>query len=156
MSEPKIELPATTTCLGCGQRFDRGEYRRRRYKPTYCSSACRQASYRRRKDIAADVPASARARHPRKMRLVAREACVTNAKNSASDTHLAPCVTRPKIPQQPQWAATPKNKRTIPRGIVPDERWPGMYRLRLPDGSLTDMMNSTRARDAYRGLDVGS
>ena len=32
--------------------------------------------------------------------------------------------------------------------IVPDAKWPGMYRLRLSDGTLTDMVNLTRARDA--------
>jgi hypothetical protein len=32
--------------------------------------------------------------------------------------------------------------------VVPDARWPGMYRLRLSDGSLSDMLNVTRAKDA--------
>lgn len=32
--------------------------------------------------------------------------------------------------------------------IVPDAKWPGMYRIRCPDGSLTDMVNLTRAKDA--------
>jgi len=32
--------------------------------------------------------------------------------------------------------------------IVADEHWPGMYRVRLSDGSLSDMTNLTRARDA--------
>ena len=31
--------------------------------------------------------------------------------------------------------------------IVPDPKWPGMYRVRLPDGSLTDIVNLTRATD---------
>ena len=31
--------------------------------------------------------------------------------------------------------------------IVPDAKWPGMYRIRLRDGSLSDMTNLTRARD---------
>ena len=30
----------------------------------------------------------------------------------------------------------------------PDPKWPGMYRLRLPDGSLTNMANLTRIKDA--------
>jgi hypothetical protein len=37
--------------------------------------------------------------------------------------------------------------------IVADERWPGMYRLRLPDGSRTDMVNLTRARHAIASLE---
>jgi len=32
--------------------------------------------------------------------------------------------------------------------IVADEHWRGMYRLRLSNGSLTDMTNLTRARHA--------
>jgi hypothetical protein len=38
----------------------------------------------------------------------------------------------------------------LPEGIVPDAKWPGMYRLRLPDGSLSVMVNLTRAKDALR------
>ena len=30
-------------------------------------------------------------------------------------------------------------------GIVPDEKWPGMYRLKRADGTLSDMVNLTRA-----------
>jgi len=32
--------------------------------------------------------------------------------------------------------------------IEPDTRWTGMYRVRLDDGSLTDMVNLSRAKDA--------
>jgi hypothetical protein len=32
--------------------------------------------------------------------------------------------------------------------VEPDQNWPGMYRVRRPDGSLTDMVNLSRARDA--------
>jgi len=31
--------------------------------------------------------------------------------------------------------------------IVPDAKWPGIYRIRLPDGSLSDMANLTRIKD---------
>jgi hypothetical protein len=36
----------------------------------------------------------------------------------------------------------------LPKAIVSDVRYPGMYRLRLPDGSLSEMVNLTRAKDA--------
>jgi hypothetical protein len=36
--------------------------------------------------------------------------------------------------------------------IVPDAKYPGMWRVRRPDGSLSDMVNLTRARDAARGI----
>jgi hypothetical protein len=32
--------------------------------------------------------------------------------------------------------------------IVPDEAWPAMWRVRMPDGHLIDMVNLTRAKDA--------
>jgi|SRR5262245_27155954 len=36
--------------------------------------------------------------------------------------------------------------------IVPDERFPGMYRLKRADGSLSDMVNLTRAKDALTAV----
>jgi hypothetical protein len=33
-------------------------------------------------------------------------------------------------------------------GVEPDGRWPGMFRVRFPDGTLSDMVNLTRAKDA--------
>jgi hypothetical protein len=36
--------------------------------------------------------------------------------------------------------------------VLPDQHWPTMYRVRRPDGSLTDMLNLTRARDAAQIL----
>jgi len=32
--------------------------------------------------------------------------------------------------------------------VAPDSKWPNMYRVRSPNGTLTDMVNLTRARDA--------
>ena len=36
--------------------------------------------------------------------------------------------------------------------LEPDQEWPGLWRVRLPDGTLTDMVNRSRARDAARSL----
>ena len=36
--------------------------------------------------------------------------------------------------------------------IEPDEKYPGMWRIRQPDGSLSDMVNKARARDAARSI----
>jgi hypothetical protein len=36
--------------------------------------------------------------------------------------------------------------------IVADANWPNMWRVQLPDGQLTDMLNRTRAKDAAFGL----
>ena len=43
---------------------------------------------------------------------------------------------------------------SLSESIVPDGNYPSMYRLRLPDGSLSGLVNLTRARDAlaeFRG-----
>jgi hypothetical protein len=49
--------------------------------------------------------------------------------------------------------ATPRLSVTANPRIVADARWSGMFRLRLPGGSLTDMVNLTRARDALASLE---
>jgi len=36
--------------------------------------------------------------------------------------------------------------------VEPDSEWPGMWRVRLPDGDLSDMANRTRAKDAAQLL----
>jgi hypothetical protein len=41
---------------------------------------------------------------------------------------------------------------SIPAGIVADERWPQMYRVKLGRGQLSDMLSLTRAKDALAQL----
>ena len=36
--------------------------------------------------------------------------------------------------------------------VEPDTKWAGMYRARLPDGHVTDMVNISRAKDAAISL----
>ncbi len=43
-----------------------------------------------------------------------------------------------------------RDRRVVGR-VVPDAKWPGMWRAQLPRG-LSDMVNLTRARDAAVGL----
>jgi len=38
---------------------------------------------------------------------------------------------------------------------VPDGIYPGMWRIKTPDGSLSDMLNRIRARDAARSILLG-
>ena len=33
-------------------------------------------------------------------------------------------------------------------GVVPDGTWPGMWRVKYRDGSVSDMVNLSRAKDA--------
>jgi hypothetical protein len=37
-------------------------------------------------------------------------------------------------------------------GIVPDQRFLGVYRLKRTDGTLSDMVNLTRAKDALAAM----
>jgi hypothetical protein len=145
----------TAICPICGDRFARGRHSNRHKAAgrktvawsTYCSRACRQAAYRIRKDIHNNVPASARQHRPAKRRLPLPYACVTSAPERLPSSYPHTCVTRLEISQRIQWPATPK-KRSLPPEIVPDGKWPGMYRLRLLNGRLSDLVNLTRAIDA--------
>ena len=41
---------------------------------------------------------------------------------------------------------------TLLATVAPDTDWPNLYRVRLPDGRLTDMVNLSRAKDAALSL----
>jgi hypothetical protein len=47
------------------------------------------------------------------------------------------------------------NRGLVLASIEPDQSWPGMWRVRLPDGYLTDMVNLSRAKDAAGSLALG-
>ena len=47
------------------------------------------------------------------------------------------------------------NRGLVLATIEPDQSWPGMWRVRLPDGYLTDMVNLSRAKDAAASLALG-
>ena len=36
--------------------------------------------------------------------------------------------------------------------VFPDQDWPGMWRIRRPDGTVTDIVNRSRARDAAKAI----
>lgn len=38
--------------------------------------------------------------------------------------------------------------------VVVDQKYPSMWRIELPDGRLTEMVNRTRAKDAAMGMAV--
>ena len=39
--------------------------------------------------------------------------------------------------------------------VEPDRDWPGMWRVRMPDGHLTDILNLSRAKDTAASLALG-
>jgi hypothetical protein len=119
-------------CQNCGRTLAS-----RRSTARYCGGACRTAAQRKR-DRGLPVE--------RAPRLVARLPCASLALQAPpvlSPAHNSADVT---LTRQQIWAS--KSAQKLDRRIVPDAKWPGMYRLRLPDGSLTDMVNLTRAKDA--------
>ena len=62
----------------------------------------------------------------------------------------APVHRRARVTDKPARVADKPTSRRLPPGVVPDANWPGMYRVRLSDGSLSDMVNLTRAKEADR------
>jgi len=42
--------------------------------------------------------------------------------------------------------------RRVVASVVPDSNWPQMWRVSLPSGHVTEMVNLSRARDAARSL----
>ena len=118
-----------TACLTC-----KTECRPRRTTARYCSDACRVSAARRRIGAPVRVAGSRRGAF----------LSVTGHPPSAPAIQSAPSACVTLIPQQ-----TRAPKQLDPR-IVPDAKWPGMYRIRLPDGSLSVMVNLTRAKDALR------
>jgi hypothetical protein len=50
---------------------------------------------------------------------------------------------------------TLSNRGRVLATIEPDLTWPRMWRVRLPDGCLTDMVNLSRAKDAAASLALG-
>ena len=58
--------------------------------------------------------------------------------------------------QKPKSVTLRRNPLKLDPRIVPDPKWPGMYRIKRPDGSLSDMANLTRCRDALRSFDEAS
>jgi hypothetical protein len=42
----------------------------------------------------------------------------------------------------------PRKRPTLHPRVVPDQKWPGMYRIKRRDGSVTDTVSLTRAKEA--------
>jgi hypothetical protein len=131
----------TVACRTCGKTFDRPRHSNQHHRTSdlrmrsaaYCSPGCKQAGYRVRKGISAAVTRAAES----------PSAGPQGAQTDVPATRVRAAVTR-------------TSKQTLDPLIVPDEKWPGMYRIKLPGGGLSDMVNLTRARDATRILREGA
>jgi hypothetical protein len=143
----------TRKCSHCGERFalkprrGRNLSSHKRPRPTryhegarYCSGTCRKLASKARRLAQQPSPENA----PKSRRGTELLSTVTCAEFSA-------VISRP-CEGEKTGRGSPKKPVLDPR-IVPDDRWPGMYRLRLRDGSLTEnMTNLTRAKDALAEL----
>jgi hypothetical protein len=144
----------TRKCSHCGERFAltprRGRNSGRRpphakqsslHKGArYCSTRCRQAAYEARRtrvrssSVGQNAPKNAEGGNPL--------SSIGQVENSA--------VTSMPCGGKELGRGSLKN---LDSRIVPAARWPGMYRIRLPGGELTDIVNLTRAKDALAALD---
>jgi len=115
----------SATCLACGSPF-----KPQRSTARFCSSRCRVAAQRIRNR---GTPIRTAMTRPG----VAADAVlsVTAPVGMSGGQNLQSVTLRRKA------------AKLDPR-IVPDSKWPGMYRIKRPGGSLSDMANLTRARDA--------
>jgi hypothetical protein len=112
------------TCSHCG-----GEFKPLRRSARFCGSTCRVAAHRRMGCNAKQPPEKA--------------AEASRALQNGSGV--------PPARADSKNAPAPMNYLSVTRrrhAIVPDDRWPGMYRIKRRDGSVTDMVCLTRAKEA--------
>jgi endogenous inhibitor of DNA gyrase (YacG/DUF329 family) len=122
----------TRECARCGRVFAP-----QRSTARYCNSRCRLIAHR---SASAEPPATANRKAADARVSVSSHPGTYHPPSSASET---------LTPQQPRASKAPS--KLDPR-IVPDAKWPGMYRVRRPDGTLSDLVNLTRAKDALAGM----
>jgi hypothetical protein len=123
----------SATCSACGSQF-----RPQRSTARFCGPRCRKVSQRAR-DRGTPIKVAA-----------TRPGVATDAVLSVT------AAIGMSEGQKPQSVTLRRKPAKIDPRIVPDPKGPGMYRIKRPDGSLSDMANLTRCRDALRGFDEGS
>jgi hypothetical protein len=115
----------SATCPACGVQF-----RPQRSTARFCSPRCRKATQRARDR---GMPINVAATRPG----VGLDAVVSVTTTIGMSEG-----------QKPQSVTLRRKAPKLDPRVVPDEHWPGMFRIRRPDGSLSDMVNLTRVRDA--------
>jgi hypothetical protein len=122
----------TRTCsrIGCEKTFNVTPRISRRQERRYCSDTCRVRDHRAGKTPQEPL------RRPQ-MHVTAPSG------SSGANEPLHPILSL--INQE---SKQPLRMTFDGYAVVRDPDWPAMYRVRRPDGTLTDMANLTRARDA--------
>ena len=114
-------------CAACGVQF-----RLQRSTARFCSPRCRKAAQRAR-DRGTPIGVA-----------VTRPSVAPDAVLSVTATID---ISKGQKPQSVTLRQPRKRPKLDPR-IVSDLKWPGMYRIKRRDGSLTDMVSLTRAKEA--------
>lgn len=135
-SRQRTNKTKTIVCAIC-----RKSFARRRSTARFCSPRCRQRAHRRTSPLPFDE-------------LDANGYSKRNAVNS----NRGPCGSAERISKPlPALANTAAHQPTLGSHsfaltfapyIVQDARWPNMWRVAFPDGSLSDMVNIARAKEA--------
>jgi hypothetical protein len=123
----------SVTCAACRQSFVG-----RRVTAQFCSARCRKVAERNRSG--SSKPTVTINRPPLAL------AMGTRSSKSAKQSPV-----RPSSSQQPAASSAASVTLNQPVGIVPDGRWPNMWRVKFGDGRLSEMVNLARARDALLG-----
>ena len=123
---------ATAVCRECRKRFllsrRSNQHRHAGGAPhngsRFCSPRCKQAAYRKRN--------AGRLKTAQGANTQATVTCPVEDIENVGEIGTKKTVLHPRI--------------------VPDKCYPNMYRFKLPDGSLSDMVNLTRAKDALAAM----
>src|SRR5262245_56757715 len=113
----------SVTCFACGSPF-----KPQRSTARFCGARCRVAAQRTRNR---GTPIGVAATRP----------------GVATDAVLGVTASIGMSEGQKPQSVTLRQPKLDPR-IIADPKWPGMYRIRIPGGGLSDMVNLTRAKDA--------
>jgi hypothetical protein len=142
-------------CFYCG-----GEFKPRRRSARFCSSTCRVAAHRRTgcnanstTDSLPEAPPASQtgseAHSPISEPKNASAGTMTLSVTEPSEASIQPCLL--KDGDVTLTAPILRGSKPLPWKILPDTKWPGMYRIRRPDDTLTAMVSLTRAKDALAG-----
>jgi len=115
-------------CEVCGGPIPASSTRPRKF----CSSRCKQSAYRAGKNRNA--------------------AEIHNGAESVPVLPAEEALRISRTPHPPAARSLKSQGRPPSFEVVPDAKWPGMYRVRFSDGTLSDMVNLARANDLARAL----
>jgi hypothetical protein len=153
MAAVGMEPDAKRRCLECGAIIPRWRKGRRvRSDIQFCCSQHKKKYLRR---IADSGPKTAKLASECQTTFLgtnnAKEVPILHGSGTTAEKTRDPppvnMIGRYRSPGAPDLDANPH---PLPENVVRDADYPGMYRVRRSDGSLSDMMNLTRAKEAAR------